>query len=331
MNERFKWICLVFILFNLRGVAFSSEYFLMMLNVKARPIAMGGAFGSLKDDLASLDMNPASFSLSSTRQNIHFITFINPAGPLYLLNRESGRSWDVLPGMFIHGMALSIGNFNLGVIIGQEIFSRNSNSAVIGTFKVSDYKERRNATFGLSLSLSPLVSLGMAGDIYMGYDRMVSVGYRYGILIETKHRINAGLYFVDFPDDYSGDRFTIERLEDETLNIGVSYNPFDRLTLSLDIRNVSDEGRPAVREPHIGFEFIPYHHVALRGGYFRSSDGKSELVSFGFGFLDWNYFVGDEKRFPHKNFGLNLSAAFGRIGGIYSRWIFLSAVFRLST
>lgn len=329
-----KWILSIVFLLSVLGKGLCGQYhFVTLSTVKARPLAMGGAFVSIKDNLASLDFNPAAFSLSSLPEKVHFSVFFNPLGVFMVAGNWGGASgWKGPWEWLIRGATLSVGRLNFGVLCGEEALSDKERLERTCIFDGAGYEGQKNTSFGFSLVLAPKVSLGMAGEVFTrqeNNDKKRKLGYRYGILLKPRNDLNVGLCFVDFPKAYDTDRMTLERLSDETLNIGVSYTPWKALTLALDIRNVSDEGKGAVREPHMGVEVLPYRHVSLRGGYYRQKGGESETLSVGIGLFDWNSVLPKGLRLSYATFGLNMALLWQREKDVERRWFFLSLVLRI--
>jgi hypothetical protein len=328
------WICVAVFVCGIGDAAVcGQDRFVTLSTVKARPLAMGGAFLSVEDDLAALDFNPAGFSMNTLSSKAQVSVFFNPLGPILLLeNRNKVSVWDVSLGWVVRGIAFSVGSLHIGVLLGEEVIADNDRLMRSCLWDGTGYSGQRNMGFGVSLSLASRVSLGIAGDLFVreeGGRKKFESGYRYGIIVKTRSNLDVGLCFVDFPKEYRGDRMALERLADETLNIGVSYAPWKALTLALDVRNVSDEGKGVVREPHVGFEVTPWHHLTLRGGYYSDWKEKRDTYSAGLGLFDWNSMLPEHRRFSHATFAVNTTVVWQRAGGIVNRWFFLSCVLRI--
>ena len=108
-------------------------------------------------------------------------------------------------------------------------------------------------------------------------------GYRYGLLMQPKPYLQVGLCYYDMSDLYADDRLNLERIADETLNIGIALQPFASVLMTADIRNVSDEDATTTREPHIGMEFSPMQQIALRAGYAYQLENEVPVYSWGLG------------------------------------------------
>jgi len=293
---------------------------------------MGGAFTAVEGDLVSLDFNPAAFSVDTRSDKAQVSVFFNPLGPVVLLkNWGENKDWDVPISWILRGATLSLGRINLGLLMGEEAFTLNDQYRKANFFDGSFFDQRRNTSIGFSLALSPLVSVGIAGEIFIrevDTKKIMRLGYRYGVMIKTRSNLDVGLCFVDFPNEFKQDRFDLERLADETLNVGVTYTPWNILKLSLDVRNVSDDEKGTVREPHIGFEVTPIMHLALRGGYYREKGGGREALSFGFGLFDWNSLLPEHCRFSHSVFTVNTAFVWQWTNGNLDKWFVLSSIIR---
>lgn len=329
-----KMRTVLFILFYaIASGGFTQGVGLMTRNtIKARSLGMGGAFIAIEDDIASMDLNPAAFKTYTQTSRTQVSVYFNPLGPILVLkNWSEKKDWDIPVSWMLRGVSLTSGRFNVGILLGEESISTHEQSSQMGFFDGSGFNVRRNSSIGFSLALSPLVSVGIAGEMFIretDTKKSIELGYRYGVMIRTQSRINVGLCFVDFPNNFREDRLELERLADETLNVGVSYTPWQFLKLSVDVRNVSDDGKGAVREPHIGFEFLPIMHLALRGGYYREKGGNQEALSLGLGLLDWNRVLAEGRRFSNVSFGLNAAYIWQWIDGVERKWFALSSMVR---
>ncbi|MFQ5770327.1 MAG: hypothetical protein ACE5HX_07310, partial [bacterium] len=77
-----KTICLILILVHLPlPILGQNHRFFTLSNVKARPLAMGGAFTSIEDDLAAINFNPAAYLLNKKNDSRPVTIFLNPVSP----------------------------------------------------------------------------------------------------------------------------------------------------------------------------------------------------------------------------------------------------------
>ena len=326
------FVCIICLWMGSSAVA-EDDRWVTLSTVKSRPLSMGGAFISLRDDLAALDLNPAGFSILTAHKKPQVFLFLNPVSPLSIFHGAGKQSFmESVFGLLIRGAALSVGGVQFGCLLGEESLTNVDRLERQCIFDRTGLHANRNTTIGISVALAPRVSLGFAGEVYSrgeGSERIHRMGYRYGLILQTRHRIQVGLCFVNMPEKAENERMDLERLADETLNIGISYTPWDVFRVALDIRNVSDEGKGVVREPHIGIECFPLRHLVLRAGYFMEKSSKRRTYSAGLGLFDQNTFWKRERRFLHPSFCLNATVLWENSGAISNRWIFITGLFRI--
>ena len=301
--------------------------------VKARALAMGGAFVSVEDGLAALDFNPATFTLAPVTARGHCAAFLNPTGLLAIReNRGENVGVDVMLGWLFHGVGVAAGRWTFGILWGEESLADKDRVKRNGLFDGRGYHAQRNASMGISLRLAPRVALGLAGEAFIREEDQSSswtFGYRYGIMLKPKHTLTVGLCFYDFPNAYKNDRMNLERLADETLNIGVCYSPWEFLSLAMDVRNVSDEGKGAVREPHLGFELKPSRRFYFRGGYFRERGGRAHTYSVGVGFKASRWDNSLERFFLNPAFGIHMTFLWEKLQTGVDHWLIISCLLKI--
>lgn len=328
-----KWILLnLFFLCSVWGKLSSCGRLVTISSVKARALAMGGAFVSIKDDLASVDFNPAALSLSPFPGKNQFSLFLNPLGPVLIKeNWETYSDWTIPLGCVVRGIGFSSGRIVLGILWGEEALTDLERLERSRFFSSIGYEGQRNSSFGFSVALAPRVSLGVAGEVFIREDEGMKAkwGHRYGLVLNPRKNLAVGLCYFDFPDAFKTDRMRLERLADESLNVGVSYSPWPALTLALDVRNVSDEGNGAAREPHIGIEIFPFRYLVLRGGHYRVKGGETETFSAGVGLFDWNLAFSGDRPFFHPAFGLDATVLWKKNRDGEDRWFVLSCLVRI--
>jgi hypothetical protein len=198
-------------------------------------------------------------------------------------------------------------------------------------FDARQYENQRNVSFGFSMALAPRVSLGIAGEGFIRdrKSKMLSMmGYRYGLILMPRRNVSVGFCYFHFPDLYRMDRFEVERLADESLNIGISYSPWPVVTIALDVRNVSNEGNGAEREPHIGVEVFPLKYLSLRGGFYQARENHDQTYSFGFGLFDGSMMSSDNGESARFHVGLGATLIWQK-ERMNNRWFILSCIIRI--
>jgi hypothetical protein len=272
--------------------------------IQSRPIAMGGAFMSVRDDLAALDFNPANFSLGNPPEKGGFSVFLNPLGPLLIIkNHDELKTWASPIAYVFRGIGFSWRRIDAGLLFGEEPVTGAARSVRTGWFAGNGFQADSRSSIGLSLALAPRVSLGAAGEIYVrdGSWRKARFGYRYGLRVAPRDNLSIGICYFDFPKTYEMERLIIDRIDDATLNVGISFSPFSWLEAALDVRNVSDDGKAVVREPHFGLEVKPVRHVSIQSGYYRIRSEKKDVFSFGLGLLDQrSWFRSNQQSAPSR-------------------------------
>jgi len=331
MNRIIKYSALLLLLSYSFSFCNERDFFIFN-NVKARPLAFGGAYLSIKDNIFALDYNPASFSVSPVNRDFNFLIFFNPSAiPVITSNFNKFNKLNIPIGLLVHGIGIFYKKVNIGILIGEETIT---NISRLNNRKMTDlcnYSSNMKSSLCVSLELAPRVSIGIAGDCYyhkIDNKNVIEFGYRYGIWIKTLKEICLGFSFIDLPQKFSKDRIELDRFDDETLNIGFSYSPWNFIQFALDIRNVSENKKNATGEPHLGINLIPWKHLSLQGGFFRENNNM-DVISFGFGLVNEKFILSEEKRFQHNEFILNAAVVWKKGPIITDRWFMLSSVIRI--
>ena len=326
-------VCFAVITFLCLHLFGGDNKYVVLSTVKARAIAMGGAFVSIEDDLASLNFNPASFSAKTLEDKVRFFVYTNGFAPVIAyFNRNNSLTFSDALGLLVKGVTLSANKVQFGVVFGEQSFNPNFPVNTANIFNASDYRYNRSTSFGVSVSFAPEVQVGVAGEVFtrkVGNKVISKIGYKYGLRLKTHSNITVGLCFVDFPNEFSDARMPLERIVDETLNVGFSYNPVKRVTFSVDVRNVSEERKDAVREPHLGFEVNVINHLTVRGGFFYQKEEKIFNYSAGLGIFNWNSMFSENRIFTHPQFLLDAAVVIQRQGGVNSYWYVAKFILRL--
>jgi len=300
--------------------------------VKSRPIAMAGAFTSVRDDLAALDFNPAAFWLEDGPDEIRGHVFLNPFGPL-LLAKNAGelRYWPSAIGYVFQGIGVSLKRMQFGLVFANETLAEKNRLGRLDWFGGRGFERNSHSSVGFSLSLAPRVSLGAAGELTVrdGHWSAAKFGYRYGLQIHPRSNLSVGMFYIDFPRTYERERLTLERLDDATLNVGITYRPFPWIQMAADMRNVSDEGKGVVREPHFGCEIVPWRHVAVQGGYYRIWDIRKNVFSMGIGLADQHEWVQSRRHYTTPRLVFRSAIVLENDGKGSIGWFFLTGSVRL--
>ena len=252
--------------------------------INARPLALGGAFQAVEDDWASIHWNPASFTIPVQDGNKRFAVRLNPIGPVLLISDPRSVDHGFTPvSLCISGIRFQFRQFGIGLLTGEESLSNVSRLERATVISGKGYEWARSVDLAFHINFSPKVRLGAAVQSLIRQTHGNKWGYRYGLLMQPKPYLQVGLCYYDMSDQYPDERLNLERIADETLNIGIVLKPFTSLLMTADIRNVSDEDAPTTREPHIGMEFSPLQQIALRAGYAYQIENDIPVYSCGLG------------------------------------------------
>lgn len=319
-----------------------NDRYFTLSNVRARPLAMGGAFTSIEDDLAAVHFNPAAYDLYADEKSHRVTFFINPIGPFVggvendKLYDGSGTTIDNLLlslSLLLKSISISIHSLEIGVLLGEEGLNLPASFRDEKLFGVSGFQQNHFHSIVARIKLAKKISLGGAANFLFGstkndpFERHSELGISYGILLKPEKGLNIGVSFINLPDSLNQYRVPMERIVDESVNIGVSYRLFSGTLFSIDVRNLGEEQQEVVREIHVGVEQVLLSQFAIRAGYYKKNEGE-HVFSWGLGILDGNKFFGDENKFNHRNFYLNYSFVY-ESSPINTRWHFLSFNIRI--
>jgi len=221
---------------------------------------------------------------------------------------------------------------DVALIFNEQIINNNYLSDQKKFFQDCQLWDNSYHAFVTRIKLADRVSLGASGSYYMkeiNNEIYKGWGFSYGILLKPSTRMNVGLAFVDYPNDMPEIRLPLERMADQTMNIGISYRPTASTTLTLDIRNLTEDNRKGVREAHLGFEQNLFAILSLRGGYFKERFADIHTFSGGIGLIDSNLIFADDHHFNHAQFMLNYSFIYQQTKIQFFRWHVLSLLIRI--
>ncbi|MFQ5650366.1 MAG: hypothetical protein ACE5IY_10535 [bacterium] len=341
-TERYL-IILMLMLEGSTHVAGQTERFVTLSNVKARPLAMGGAFTSVVDDMAAINYNPAAYELYKRNKTGRLSVFLNPVSPVVgaiesdkLFSGSNPPGEDLLLGLslILKSVSLSFNSLELGVLLGEQGLDVPSSHRNEEVFSASGYRQNHTHTLVGRVKLAEQVSIGASANVFYGSradasdERDRGFGISYGILLKPEKGLNIGVSLINLPDTLKHYRVPLERIVDESVNVGISYR-LANSTLSVDVRNLGEEQEEnLVREFHLGFEQVLLSHFAIRAGWFKKKNGD-HVYSWGVGIFDGNPLWGHERAFNHENFFLNYAFVYERSPIEDTRWHFLSFYLRL--
>jgi hypothetical protein len=334
--------CALLALFNAE-VRAQNDTFFTLTSTKARPLAMGGAFTAVEDDVAAIDYNPAAFFLYRNASERRVAVFLNPVGATVgavrndAVFRGSGNTLDdilLTAGLMVRSVSLRISSVDFGILLGEQNLDPPGEFQHDAFFRIDGLRQNHSHSIVASLKLARRVSVGGSASYLVQsnaaspFKAATGGAISYGILMQPESNLRIGVFYTNFADTLGDFRSHLLRLADESVNIGASYSPFPGTSLALDLRNLGEEGGVAAREVHSGIEQILFSHLALRAGFFRK-DNDYNTFSFGVGLFDGNYLFRPEKRFDHRNFLLNYSLVYEKAPFEHKRWHFLTFMLKV--
>ena len=245
--------------------------------------------------IAEVPINPAGFRSYKDAPGPRFAVYLNPLGAFIAFkDLQEGKygnsaidSEDLLIPVLLlfKGFALSYRALNVGLVMGEQLPCGDLNKRLFRYFPVFD--DYYNRLF-LRLELDERVIVGVSAEMFTVDEKIMGVGYSYGVILKPG-KLNVAAFYSMLPDGYEEALLPNLRLADETVNAGLSWQPYNTVKCYTGLRNISEENRLAFLEPHSGLEVIPWKHTALRAGYYYEKD-EGNVFSFGLGLLDLNDF-----------------------------------------
>ena len=314
-NWKWWWILPAFFFLTSPGTAQQTHVAALEMS-RVVPISMGGAYTSVEDGVGSVGYNPATIAFWNLKRGFRFALLANPVGSVGLysyLKSEQKSSldqdqwWNVARAL-LKGVVFGIPYFQGGVLLYEEPLGRYFSLSSSKPLSAKGLMENHYETAFGRINLADRVALGGTISLYSyldGDSTRRTLGASYGVLIKPSKKLNVGVMFYDVPDTIGAIRLPIERLPGGTVNVGISYRPFRGNVTSLDVRNLTEESKPATREIHVGMEQKLGHLVGLRAGFFLNNDTHKKYVSAGIGILSSNLFRSRAIAFDNPDFMLN--------------------------
>ncbi len=317
------------------------DHFVTISTLKCRSLAMGAAVMAVPDDFGALSMNPAAVELYAAPKTFRVTLLLNPVGPMVALARwrdlrgaTGSRTGDVAvaAATLLKGAAVTISPFEVLATWGEETPGFGPRRYGPEGFHLRNYLDAFSSSFGVKLRLASQVAIGVGTDVWhlsREHRQLWQWGFSYGVFLRPDPRVSVGLVYTELPDSFSNARRTMERIGDESLNLGLAWRPFATTVVSVDLRHIGEEGTALTRELHLGAEQVIFAHLALRGGLYRERDSRRFTYSCGVGLLDLNALVGSERQFAHPAFLVNYALVYREMPDGQDRWHLLSMLFRL--
>ena len=239
---------LVFGLFSYCKIYSQVRYFFTLSNQNARPLALGGAFFSAEDDIASINYNPGALFMYPINRGMKFTIFLNPVLPPVVIRnhenfgyRDTFRTGDVVDSFkyFVKAIMYTNKSVILGVLFNEESFYNVESSDKL--FEPKNFLNNNYNTLLLNIKLAKRLSFGINSHIISratpdGKVERKKWGTSYGVFMTPAKNYTVGITYFDLPNEFSGYRKRMERIGDETINAGISYKFYKSTTFFFDIR-----------------------------------------------------------------------------------------------
>ncbi len=305
---------------------------------------MGGAFTSIENNIVSAGFNPASLNLYETEKKCRVTLFFNPISAstalydLYAAQTENqSEKTDAVSllnktALLIKGVVITAKFLDIGLIFNEQIVDVPALTAQKSFFSNNDIWNNCYHTILTRIKLAERVSLGASASLF--YKQLADqvehkFGFSYGLLVKPGKKLNVGMAYHYLPQLMPDVRLPLEKLVDQTINVGFSYYPFNSTTISIDLRNLTEEKGKSVPEAHFGLEQRLFSIIALRAGYFQERDTPKRTISAGVGLIDSNLLFSKENKFQQSHFMLNYSLVNQFEAGNDVRWHVVSLLLRL--
>jgi len=318
-KQLFKRLGLIIFILGLFSPAYGQKKYFATLDVsRIVPISMGGAYVAVEDGIGSVAYNPASVKFWNLKRGFRFSLIANPVAStgLFLYYKDNqttplnDHQWWNVARTLLKGVVFSIPSFQAGITLYEEPLQRYKELSGKNVFSAKRFLSNHYETAFMRINLADRFSLGGTLSYYTFEDSgsvRRELGASYGVLIKPARNLNVGIMFYDVPDVIQNIRLPLERIVDETVNVGLSYTPFRGTMASLDVRNISEETKPASREVHFGMEQKFGKVVGLRGGYFQENKTHKKYFSAGIGLLSTNLFRPDNAKYDNADYVFNYS------------------------
>ncbi|HOC88902.1 MAG TPA: hypothetical protein PKI90_05100 [bacterium] len=257
----------------------------------ARPASMGWANSALASDLSDGLYNPAT--LSTWSDGFHI--YLNPVGLAAGLNHwnslftggvASPLDELVRCGLVIRGISWQSPVVSIALQLSETLAGNPALQEGGRFFPVDGLLDHTFSQAAVRLRLAEPFAIGVAGYLVNregALQRGKGYGGSYGMLIRPAPYFHIGVMYIDVPDDMADSFQALNRTIDESMNVGMAFSPQNCLLLSLDVRNVSEEDKPAKREIHLGGEWQAVPWLLLRAGCFEQQPARRAVFCGGVG------------------------------------------------
>lgn len=270
--------------------------------VAPRPMAMGGAFVAVEDELAAIPYNPAALLLPRCGRGCEVRVHLNILGAPAII-RETGlltgveteqysglsgpERFGIAVGSALKGVALRVGGISFGMLLLEEQLDPDGLAESRGLADAGSLLDAYYTSFVAVFRLGPTVAIGIGETIYAGVDesgeRTSGTGRSYGVVLKPNDRVTVGLAYFTAPSSFAQYRRALEGFAPRTVNAGLALRCSPALLLTFDLRDLSEKHPDTGLEPRIGIERSFWGKFALRAGCFREGGEDPAVLTLGLG------------------------------------------------
>ncbi|OGS22260.1 MAG: hypothetical protein A2252_06780 [Elusimicrobia bacterium RIFOXYA2_FULL_39_19] len=293
---------LLFCLMEFSGVVYSAGTTgadFLNIGVGARPIAMGGAYAGLSDDINAMYWNPAGLNNVSGRE-------ISGSYIMWLEGISSGQLAFAQKQSNGNVIGIGVDYLTSGTIEQTEIDTNSSYVATGKTFSSNDMMANvslarsigSDTVGGVSLKLIQCKIENESASSYAGDVGILTdlINYDLPLMLGISvQNLGSGI-------KYTQDTETLPM----TYRVGLSYiymvaKSEDKINLAFDVSKAGSNDM----DLHLGAEYMMGKSIALRAGY-KKSGGSESLTSLsgGFGYIDKSGIGLDYAWVPYGDLGV---------------------------
>ncbi|MDZ7722148.1 MAG: hypothetical protein U5R06_04790 [candidate division KSB1 bacterium] len=262
----------------------------------ARSFGMAGAVSALDHWPGTLLFNAAASPFMEKGEYPEFKAMLNPVTSLeslYKLGTKKYRGFGDLAGqagLVFPFVSLNQEIYQISLMLTQPL-PDNPHASGRALGDADALLDWHYHLITARLKLDSRVSIGSSGYMFVtrnpGDERhQTALGTSYSVMIRPTESYQAGISYYNIHEKADSLLFSYHRVIDNTLNVGVSFSPFDPLTITCDIRNVDEEENTKARELHTGLELSPNKFFSVRGGYYFNNSKSDHVFTAGIGYMD---------------------------------------------
>ncbi|HPG30704.1 MAG TPA: hypothetical protein PKY81_13570 [bacterium] len=326
-----KIIPVIFFLILISEIpSYSKNYYQLFAYTKSEVLGRGGVCVGVPSKISFYGFNPASFSNSNKEIlygegfNISFDLFRSAKEYPKELARyselnddfeksndskdkenENGAYSETLELIFVPALISLVksvkegkifqDNFYVGTNLFENLSSTDKNQNYIGLENhyhslVLGFMPLKNLTVGYELNYIHTKS-GTANTVSDNSGNGDGFGSIIGLFVMPATGLGAGLTYVDYSSDIKKSRIFLDRVIDQSINLGVSYHPGNFL-FGYDIKNINNRKNQAYMESHFGISYVinlfRQINADLHLGYYKNNDDNSRNYAYGFSIYKTN-------------------------------------------